>query len=459
MGDALRPLGPANVPEFFNAWLKGDPMYEKLFVSGVNHAPLIAPFADKKVPTIASIIWAGRIRVVSDQQTRSIVDYARVGSWGDLLGPQILQTRICNEVQARDIFLESANRLIVEPALMAQTTTTTITQIYALLSKVRTRDGRPPVVAARVVRPIVVQPEDAEPVPVAPAAPAFNLETALRHDNFDLTAEELAAVGANVLVFNNFIEALIGVRMMARNATGYYSTGGVTAIVHVICAVARRGSVSDRFCDKITAALSEELNIQQLILSVPQMQLFYRHFGDRITAENVEVVMDSWTQLIPAAALRLRLTVDQAAGSGLTAMQIIGRAMNMYRDFDWQRVADILVPEMDNFNAAVQAVGDNKWYGFNKDLGVAKSTRFKNLTWVAKELLMKIGGEASLGQYAGWTRRAKNQATLDAMIAAYEANLVQRAMAEGDVAPLQVRQLSPTINSIYRVIEGNNIYV
>lgn len=50
-----------------------------------------------------------------------------------------------------------------------------------------------------------------------------------------------------------------------------------------------------------------------------------------------------------------------------------------------------------------------------------KSTLYKSLSYIAKELLIKVGGQQSLTQYAGFPVRIADKAGFDVMIADYEA--------------------------------------
>lgn len=97
--------------------------------------------------------------------------------------------------------------------------------------------------------------------------------------------------------------------------------------------------------------------------------------------------------------MRLRLTIVQAAGSGLTCLILILKAMRIYANFPWWVVAALYGNEMANVETATTAVGDNPYYGFKKDLGAVKSRLYKNIAWVAKELLVRINGETTLNNY------------------------------------------------------------
>ncbi|KAK9707981.1 hypothetical protein QE152_g27537 [Popillia japonica] len=75
----------------------------------------------------------------------------------------------------------------------------------------------------------------------------------------------------------------------------------------------------------------------------------------------------------------------------------------------------------------------NVYYGFKHDLGVVKSTLYKSYGYVAKELLIKLRGERSLAQYAGWPRMVANQAAVDRLIANFETYRTEVALRPDDV--------------------------
>lgn len=53
-------------------------------------------------------------------------------------------------------------------------------------------------------------------------------------------------------------------------------------------------------------------------------------------------------------------------------------------------------------------------------LGKVKSTNYKSLTYVSKELLVKVGGETSLRGYAGFVASVAYKAMVDGLIARFE---------------------------------------
>jgi len=91
---------------------------------------------------------------------------------------------------------------------------------------------------------------------------------------------------------------------------------------------------------------------------------------------------------------------------------VIGRAINTFPTFLWAKIEHI-TGEITKYHAAAILVNGNRYYGFKKDLGAAKSTNYKNLGWVANELLLRCNGEVSLKGYHGWIRVPTKAAIAD----------------------------------------------
>lgn len=62
--------------------------------------------------------------------------------------------------------------------------------------------------------------------------------------------------------------------------------------------------------------------------------------------------VDGGLGLVPEVALRLRLCLQQVAGSGLTAYLTVGRALATYPEFPWHHIANILPADWANFRLA-----------------------------------------------------------------------------------------------------------
>jgi hypothetical protein len=50
---------------------------------------------------------------------------------------------------------------------------------------------------------------------------------------------------------------------------------------------------------------------------------------------------------------------------------------------------------------AKAAIGTNPYYGFDRNIAAAKSTGYKTIAWVAKELLVRLSSETALTRYQG----------------------------------------------------------
>lgn len=91
----------------------------------------------------------------------------------------------------------------------------------------------------------------------------------------------------------------------------------------------------------------------------------------------------------------------------------------IFQDFRWNLIQQAYPSEWTNFNDALKVVGDNLYYGFRKNLGVATATHYKSLGYVAKELLIRVNGENNLKGYQGWTKRVALQTQIDDLIQNY----------------------------------------
>lgn len=399
-----RSFGPADNAGFYAKWLRTDPLYDSFFLCSLDLDPFHETYSDELVPTMAYLAWYGRHLVVNPGKpvNRSNV---LVAMWADLMAPCIGANQIMAQDQAREA-LKKAVTALLRPEVITTVSDATLATYTAEVG------GRVEGEWTRTAEGI---------------APAYTPENAIR-----------------VL------------KHLARRAGAAFSIGGVSMIVHVYLATLKRGTMSDTFIDKIIEGMTTDLQITNLRIDALACRSFFALFGEKINERTIALVTEHWSGLLPVPALRLRLTVQQAAGSGLTALSVTGRSIRLYADFNWSRISQLYPDEWQNFSAAVALVGNNVWYGFKKDLGIVSSTKYKNLTYVAKELLIKVNGEATLRNYAGWTRRAKYQAVVDQLIAEYEGNKTANIL-EGRAMPELIVD-----NNVARlrdmIINGGNVY-
>lgn len=81
---------------------------------------------------------------------------------------------------------------------------------------------------------------------------------------------------------------------------------------------------------------------------------------------------------------------------------------------------------------------------------IAASTRFKNLAYWSKELLVKVAGDADPNRYQGWTRIRNNWITMTRMIDTFieeQAALHEREPTPEDVAAVAEINLAIAANA------------
>lgn len=91
--------------------------------------------------------------------------------------------------------------------------------------------------------------------------------------------------------------------------------------------------------------------------------------------------------------------------------------MLKFQNFPWGKVACVLPQDVQNFLAAVAAVGTNRYYGFRKDLGPAAAT-ISSLAWLAKELFLRRGGAEAdaLRNFRGWIGTPLHKTALERLL-------------------------------------------
>uniref|UniRef100_A0A8D8TWM4 Nucleoprotein n=1 Tax=Cacopsylla melanoneura TaxID=428564 RepID=A0A8D8TWM4_9HEMI len=197
-----------------------------------------------------------------------------------------------------------------------------------------------------------------------------------------------------------------------------YALRGVIMLTDVIVSLTKRGHVTDEFRAKVRTGMQQDLGIQwQCTPDV--LSTFYTVFCKGVTDANIGQIVAQWLEMVPDVAMRLRICLQQVSGSGITAYLLIGRAMTVYQNFPWHRIAVLFPRDWANYQLALTAIGNNVYYGFRRDLGPAKYTGFRNLTYVATQLLIKCGGETNLRSHGGLPTTCNNKPQTSAILEAY----------------------------------------
>ncbi|UAJ23572.1 nucleoprotein [Amblyomma dissimile mivirus] len=228
-------------------------------------------------------------------------------------------------------------------------------------------------------------------------------------------------------------EAVIAMEWLARKVRPLWLRGGAVIYTLGFVSLAKRGNISTGKLQKITGEIKQKTQLT-FELTTEDVAICYSAVTSKISGADVAACFDHWVGLIGDSSLRMRLTLQQAAGAGLTSLACIRSAMQLFPTFDWNRIATLFPIEMEAVRQAMLAVGTNKYYGFQADLGPVRSTLYKSIGWVAKEMLIRHGGPTynNIGGYAGWAGAVASQDELARMVNTYAPVAEDLAQIAGD---------------------------
>lgn len=196
-----------------------------------------------------------------------------------------------------------------------------------------------------------------------------------------------------------------------------------SVIVTFLVSMAWRGMVTPARLTKFTTEMDTISPGMSTMCTKDHIGVIWNTFGPRLNDGNVGTIFETWYQLIPPSAIRCRVVLLQAAGSGLTALDVIARAIKTFPAFPWFKIARMYPEEWTAALIAIQTVGTNKWYGFRQDLGPVRSTLYRNITWVGKELLIRSGNDPSLQNKQGWIQSPLHTIMVEQIVADYLASV------------------------------------
>lgn len=156
-------------------------------------------------------------------------------------------------------------------------------------------------------------------------------------------------------------------------------------------ALAKKGDISQR---KMEAIISElETDLGYCVEMTPAMiKGVWTYVGAYLDVTQFPYMFRTWEHEMSTISLRMRITLQQAAWTGLTQYSTILKMFREYPGFPWAQVAALLPADWENFRQAVEAVGGDAYYGFRANIGPATATNFLSLGYLAKEMIKKIGG-------------------------------------------------------------------
>jgi hypothetical protein len=107
--------------------------------------------------------------------------------------------------------------------------------------------------------------------------------------------------------------------------------------INLFVSLGKKGSITDRKADALNDAIRAELGIADSV-DRELINYTYTQIGAFVTEDNAEAIFGLWKNAIENYSLRLKMTLEQAAGTGLTPISIIKKAMTMFPNFDWGRM-------------------------------------------------------------------------------------------------------------------------
>nr|QKS69556.1 putative nucleoprotein [Erysiphe necator associated negative-stranded RNA virus 4] len=275
----------------------------------------------------------------------------------------------------------------------------------------------------------------------APNLPAYNNRTGLP-GQWPFTAAQIGGLDVT--------QCYRVLTLLATHSATITRSDELKAVVSYIVALCKMGTFTQGYLDKITNGLQNDLSVE-IQLDGEIITRCWNTYGIQIPQAAIRNVFESMLQLIPQYAMRLRLTISQTVGTGLTGFMICVRGMVKNPDFTWELLRRIMPDAFENFSNAVIAVNDDPYYGYNRDLGAAKSTLYKDLVYVCIMLLVTVQGERTLVRYGGRPRSCRQKALVDDMIKQY----ADRDIGLGEEVEDEERQ---TINTLIGRFRNWNNY-
>ncbi|UQZ09546.1 putative nucleoprotein [Freshwater macrophyte associated chu-like virus 1] len=202
------------------------------------------------------------------------------------------------------------------------------------------------------------------------------------------------------------------------------------ALCELIIAFCKQGNCAPAWLRRAAIDLSSNFG-DTIDLEKERILEVYALFNNYSTEQTLEYICDSaradWAGRIAAQGIRLKTIITQAAGTGTTAIQMIGEAFKKYPDFPWDAVTNIVpVSEFQAARQAANVMTGRKYIGFNstemKNHGVSK---YRKLAWVARDLLQTVDGQDSLTMYKGVPETIPGGANIHNVVQTYAATKTQ----------------------------------
>ncbi|VDL80213.1 unnamed protein product [Nippostrongylus brasiliensis] len=225
-----------------------------------------------------------------------------------------------------------------------------------------------------------------------------------------------------------------------------------TLICAFLASALKRGNITPEGLSRLTAQLKSELSVP-IILTASSLKSMYLKYGSFLNGSNMHLALSHWKSILPDLALRFRIMVEQSKNCGSTSLVTIGQAINSFRSFPWFKVIAILPDEWEKYLKAVEIIGNNPFFGYNRSVGSAASTNYKTLARVSNELMIGSGSSPSLKDYGGWVKTPRNYATLEKILSEYFSK--QDAVANpADATSEEAQAINEKLNRCRELIDA-----
>lgn len=217
-------------------------------------------------------------------------------------------------------------------------------------------------------------------------------------------------------------------------------------VVLLLVAFSTRGQLTAQKLQRIKDELRTVMPVLADMLDANEITTTFANFGECIDDTNAHIIFARWLRHVPRAAIRLRVLLSQAAGSGVTSLDMIAEALSAHVDFPWHMVARRYPDEWAAVQQGLRAVNGRIYAGYAGNLGAVRATLFRRITWVAKELLMAFGNN-SLKNYRGGAEDPTMVETVKAWIKAnVEAMGAGEGLSDEDQSDEERRSLREMVN-------------
>lgn len=203
------------------------------------------------------------------------------------------------------------------------------------------------------------------------------------------------------------------------------------SVVVLLVAISKQGVASTQFCQKIATGVAADIGVE-IDLEPDEIRAVYNIFGRYVTGKLARLMIFHLINLLGDKSLRLMLTLNQAAGSGLTVFCLIIEMVKAHPNFKWQVVFSIAANEKENLNAAITEVNNDLWFGYNSDKQHASTAKLPTLFFTAKSLAIKAEGQNTWNRYRGARTGVKNIQAIDDLVDSYIANREEKPASVAD---------------------------